>query len=144
MGQTLSQVVTAAVAHCCDASKQHLDPAHDWHDLSNDAMRDYDVLPYPRVYALFKMEFQICAKYNLGKKHKHEGSRKGGMYIALELPAFMGVSKEVCDDRDDGTEGLTWNMPPRTNDLEGEDRGSAAGFAPWGESLYPKDHAGRK
>lgn len=144
MGQTLTQVVTAAVAHCRDASKQHLDPAHDWHDLSNDAMRDYDVLPYPRVYALFKMEFQICAKYNLGKKHKHEGSRKRGMYIALELPAFMGVSKEVCDDRDDGTEGLTWNMPPRTNDLEGEDRGSAAGFAPWGDSLYPKDHAGRK
>jgi hypothetical protein len=136
MGQTLSQVVTAAVAHCCDASKQHLDPAHDRHHLSNDAMRDYDVLPYPRVYAFFKMEFQICANYDLGKKHKHEGSRKGGMYIALELPAFMGVSKEVCDDRDDSTEGLTWNMPPRTNDLEGEERAVSYGISNPGEVVY--------
>ena len=82
------------------------------------------------------MEFQICAKYNLDKEHKHEGGRKGGMYIALELPAFMGVSKEVCDDRDDSTEGLTWNMPPRTDDLEGEERGQLRGFEPWGGGLY--------
>jgi hypothetical protein len=88
------------------------------------------------VYAFFKMEFQICAKYNLGKKHKHEGSGKGGMYIAFELPAFVGVSKEVCGDCDDSTEGLTWNMPPRTNDLEGGDKGSAAGFERWEDSLY--------
>jgi hypothetical protein len=81
------------------------------------------------------MEFQICAKYNLDKKHKHEGSRKGGMYIALELPAFMGVSKEVCDDCDDSTEGLTWNMPPRTNDLGGR-KGVSYWVSNSGEMAY--------
>lgn len=35
----------------------------------------------------------------------------------LELAALVGVSKEVRDDCDDSTEGLTWNMPPGPDNL---------------------------
>lgn len=57
------------------------------------------------------MQFQIDTQHDLREQQEHKERRKRGVDVLRELAAFMGVSEEVGDNGDDGTDTLEGDVP---------------------------------
>ena len=115
--QTLSQVITPAKPKGRDATKQHLHPAHDGHELADDAVHVHHVSADARVHTLFEVQFQVDAHDGLHGEHHHEGEGKGAVDVGRELAALVRVAEEVADDGEDDAEGLEGDVEARAGYL---------------------------
>ena len=69
-------------------------------------MHVHHIFAHPAVKVLFQVEFEVDAHDSLHGEHHHEGEGEGGVDIGRKLPAFVGVSEEVTDYREDDAESL--------------------------------------
>lgn len=81
----------------CDAAEQHLYPAHYRQCLSNCSMSHDCIPPYPSMYALFQVQFQVNSKYYLDDEHKHQERSERSVNVMSELATTMGMTEEVAD-----------------------------------------------
>lgn len=57
------------------------------------------------------MQFQIDTQHDLREQQEHKERRKRGVDVLRELAAFMGMSEEVGDNSDDGSDALERDVP---------------------------------
>lgn len=96
MGEALAEMVAAAETHGCYSAKEHLYPAHNWHDLADDTVSCDDGFADSAVYALCEVKLEVDADGDLSEEHEHEGGGEGGVDVVGELAATVHVSEEVA------------------------------------------------
>lgn len=117
MSQALPEVILSAEPEHCDTSKEHLNPADNWHQLPNGAMALDKEWTNASMNSSLQVQFKIYAQPDLYDQHERKGGRKGSMNVRRKLAAFVHMAQEVSKDCDHSTSSLEGNVPSRADYL---------------------------
>jgi hypothetical protein len=115
--KTLTHVIGLAEAHHGNTTEEHLRPANNRHELSENTVRKHKDPPDTALAALLKMQLQVESQSNLRDKHEHQPVCEGVVDVRRELTTLVRVAEEIGNDGDNGSNYLDGNVPARTNDL---------------------------
>lgn len=118
MSKTLTEMVCSAESEGCDASKNHLDPAHEWHNLSDNSVGYNHVSANSAMESSLNVKFEVYAQNYLHNEHEHKRVGKRSMDVRGELASLVKVAKKVREDGHSGTNDLNRNMVSRPDDLD--------------------------
>ena len=110
-------MVITAVAHGGDAAEEHLHPADDGEEFSEDAVRGYDIGPNANVQAAGEVQLEVDTYEDLRGKHEAQGGSEGGVDVGRELSAFVFVAEKVGEEGEAGAEDLEGDMEAGAGDL---------------------------
>lgn len=95
MGHTLTEVITAAEAERGNATKDHLRPDEDGHDLANDTVGQHEDPSDAGLARFLQVQLEIHSEGDLRDQQEHQPVCDGGVQVLLELATFVSVAEEV-------------------------------------------------
>lgn len=104
-------MIRSAETHGCYASKDELNPGHNWHDLSDDSVTLHNNLPYLSMDPPLQVELQVHTHRDLEYQEDHYGRYGFRVDVWRKLAAFVLMAEEVSYYSESGAGRLYRSVP---------------------------------